>query len=55
MSGFAEMLRGMLAGRRIAAADVAADQTFAQLHPALAGFKAFGATVVARLNLGICL
>jgi hypothetical protein len=47
MTAVLEMLIGVLAGRRIAASDVAADQAFAQLHPALTRLKTFRAALVA--------
>lgn len=48
-----EMLIGMLSGGRIAAADVSADQTLAQLHPALPDFQAFPAAVAAGFHARI--
>ena len=41
MSRLLEVLVGVLTGRRIAAADVSAAQTFAQLHPTLTRLETF--------------
>jgi hypothetical protein len=46
MSGLAEVLVGVLAGRRIAAANVPADQTFTKLHPELPSLETFCTTVM---------
>jgi hypothetical protein len=53
MSSVAEVLRRVLARRRIATTNMSADQTLAQLHPALARLQALAATVVAGLNIRI--
>jgi hypothetical protein len=45
MATLLEVLIGMLTGGRIAAADIPAAQTLAQLHPALASFDALLATL----------
>jgi len=53
VSSLAEVLVGVLAGRGIAAANVSADQTLAQLHPTLAGLETFLTTVMTGLYVGI--
>jgi len=53
MPGFLEVLRGVLAGRRVAAADMSADETLAQFHPALTGFNTSLANVAAGLHFAI--
>jgi hypothetical protein len=50
MSGLAEVLIGVLPGRGIAAANVAADQTFAQLNPGLPGLETFCTPVMTGLD-----
>lgn len=55
VSGVFEVLVGVLSGGRIAATDVSADETFAQLYPALSGRKTFGTPVSRRFYVGICL
>ena len=50
---FFEVLRGMLAGRRVAAADMSAHKTLAQFHPALPGFNASLANITAGLHFAI--
>jgi hypothetical protein len=44
-----EMLRGVAVFRVVTAADMAADQTFAQMHPRIAHLQAFFAAVGRRL------
>ena len=53
MSGLAEVLAGVLTGRGIAAANVSADQTLAQLHPALASLETLLTTVMTGLDIRI--
>src|ERR1035437_9894754 len=53
MSRLLEVLVGVLTGRRIAAADVSAAQTFAQLHPTLARLETFLAALSAGRDIGI--
>jgi len=50
MLGLVIMPGGVFSGRTIAAADVPADQTLAQLHPRAAAFQTFFAAVTRRLN-----
>ena len=51
MSGLFEVLVGVLTGRGIAAADVAAAQTFAQLHPTLTRLETFLAALAAGRDI----
>jgi hypothetical protein len=53
MAGLLEVLSRVLAGRRIAAANMSADETFAQLHPALTGFATFGTAIVQGCHIRI--
>jgi hypothetical protein len=53
MSRLLEVLVGVLTRRGIATADVSAAQTFAQLHPPLAGLETFLAALAAGRDLGI--
>jgi len=48
MLGFLEVGSGVLAGRGVAAADVAAGEAHAQLGPFLSGPEAFRAALAAR-------
>jgi hypothetical protein len=50
MSRLAEVLVGVLTGRGIAAANVPADQTLAQLHPSLPGLETFCTTIMTGLD-----
>jgi hypothetical protein len=47
MPGVLKMLVRVLAGGRVAAANVAADQAFAELHPSLTGLKALRTPLIA--------
>jgi hypothetical protein len=53
MSGFFEVLGGMTAGRRVAAADMSADEALTQFHPPLSGFNTFLTNVAAGLHFAI--
>ena len=53
MPGFFEMLVGVLAGRRVAASDVSADEAFSKLHPSFSSLKAFGTAIGRRFDFGI--
>jgi len=51
MTARTEMFRGMPILRAVATPDVAAALAHAQVHPHVAGFEAFLATVAARFNV----
>jgi hypothetical protein len=53
MSGLLEVSVGVAAGRGVATADVPADQTLTQRHPAQSGVNAALADVTAGLYFGI--
>ena len=53
MSRLLEVFVGVLTGRRIAAADVSAAQTFSQLHPTLTRLETFFAALAAGRDIGI--
>src|ERR1019366_1818182 len=53
MSGLLKVFVGVLTGRGIAAADVSAVQTFAQLHPTLTSFETFFTTLAAGRDICI--
>jgi hypothetical protein len=53
MSSLAEVLIGVLTGRGIAATNVPAHKTFAQLHPTLAGLETFLTALMTGLDISI--